>query len=374
MSVEIKELRTKKELKSFIKFQWELYEGVEPFVPPILELEMSTLSSDKNPAYEHSAARFWLAFRDGKAVGRIAGILHGEESKKEKKIRFGWIDFIDDLEVSKALLAAVNDWGKEVGVSIIHGPLGFTDLDFEGTLISGFNQISTQATHYNYPYYQSHFDYHGFAKAVDWVETRIKVPLGIGAQLERSAQLVGKRYGFHSITFKSGKEILKYADSVFKLLNDSYSHLYGYYPLSENQIKYYIEAYFGFVQKDMVALVVDDQDEVIGFAITFPSLSKAFKKADGHMYPIGFLHVLKAFYFNDTLDFFLVAAKKELQNKGLHALLWNSIYKALMKHNIKYIFSGQMLEENLSVNNLLTKYESAMDEEIRRRCYTRLIN
>ncbi|MFT7028917.1 MAG: hypothetical protein ACJA2C_000296 [Marinoscillum sp.] len=374
MSVEIKELHTKKELKSFVRFQWGLYKGVDPFVPPILELEMSTLSSDKNPGFEHNKARFWLAYQNGKAVGRIAGILHGEESIKEKKIRFGWIDFIDDLEVSSALIEVVNDWGKEVGLTTIHGPMGFTDLDFEGVLISGFNQISTQATLYNYPYYQTHFEKIGFTKAVDWVETRIKVPLGIGGQLERSAQLVEKRYGFHSITFKSGKEILKYADSVFKLLNDSYSHLYGYYPLSENQIKYFIEAYFGFVQKDMVALVVDDQDEVIGFAITFPSLSKAFKKAGGHMYPFGFLHVLKAFYFNDTLDFFLVAAKKELHKKGLHALLWNSIYKALMKHNIKYIFSGQMLEDNLNVNNLLTKYESAMDEEIRRRCFTRSIN
>ena len=373
MPIEIQEITSKKGLKDFVRFQWKLYKGVAPYVPPVMDFELSALSKEKNPAFEHSEGRFWLAYKDGEAVGRVAGIIHGAEAEKEKKIRFGWIDFIDDYNVSKALIDTVQEWGKSEDLEVIHGPLGFTDLDFEGTLISGFNQMATQATLYNYPYYQDHFENMGFEKAVDWTETRIKVPPGIGGDLNRAADLIGRRYGMQIKKFKSGKEILKYADQVFELLNESYSHLYGYYPLSEKQIKYFIDQYFGFVVKDMVALVTDKEDRVIGFAVTFPSLSKAFKKAKGSLYPFGFLHVLKAFYFNDTVDFFLVAAKKEYQNKGLHALLWSSLYEAFVKHKIKYVFSGQMLEANKNVNNLLTKYESAKDEEIRRRCFTKTI-
>ncbi|MFY0606645.1 MAG: N-acetyltransferase [Cyclobacteriaceae bacterium] len=371
MSIEIRELKNKKELKAFVKFHWKLYKGVAQFVPPMMDFEMSTLSSDKNPAFKHSQGRFWMAFKDEKPVGRIAGIVHGEESKKEKKIRFGWVDFIDDYEVSKALFDTVEKWGKSEKLELIHGPLGFTDLDFEGILVNGFNQISTQATTYNFPYYQAHFEHHGFQKAVDWTETRIKVPEGIGDKLNRSAKLIESRYGFKLKSFKSGKEIKQYGNQVFDLLNEAYSHLYGYYELTDEQVEYYIESYFGFVKKDLVAMVVDSEDKVIGFAITFPSLSKAFQKAKGQLFPFGFIHVLKAFFFNDTIDFFLIAAKKEHQKKGVHALLWSSLYAAMMKHDIKYVFSGQMIEDNNKVHNLLSDYESSMDEEIRRRCYTK---
>ncbi|WP_421870238.1 hypothetical protein [Marinoscillum sp.] len=376
MSVEIREITDKKGLKKFITWHWSLYKGVEQFVPPMMEFEMSTMSKDKNPAYKHSKGRFWMAYKDGQPVGRIAGIIHGEESKATKHIRFGWIDFIDDMEVSKALIQTVEDWGNAEGLNKIHGPLGFTDLDFEGTLISGFNQLSTQATLYNYPYYQQHFEELGFEKAIDWTEGRIKVPLEDREFIEgmdRKAEIISKRYGLKIKEFKSGKETLKYAEDFFQLLNDTYSELYGYYKLTDEQVKYYIDSYFGFVQKDFILMVVDENDQLIGAAVTFPSLSKAFKKAKGRMYPFGFVHVLKSFYFNDTIDFFLVATKDAYKNKGVNALLWKRLLAACAKHGIEYIFSGQMLEDNSSVNNLWTKYESAKDEEIRRRCYTKSI-
>ncbi|MBR08987.1 MAG: N-acetyltransferase [Rickettsiales bacterium] len=377
MGIEIREITTKKELKKFITFQWDLYKGVAPFVPPMMEFEMSTLSKDKNPAFKTDQGRFWMAFKDNVPVGRICGIIGAEESKKTKHIRFGWIDFIDDLEVSTALINTVESWGKQEGLDKIHGPLGFSDLDFEGTLVSGFNQISTQATMYNYPYYQEHFKHMGFSKVVDWTEARIKVPLGdkeLIDDLSRKADLISKRYGIHIKEFKSGKEILKYANDFFDLLNETYGHLYGFHKLTDEQVKYYVDSYFGFVQKDFIAMVVDDNDKLIGAAVTFPSLSKAFKKAKGRMYPFGVIHVLKSFFFNDTIDFFLVATRKDYQKKGVNALLWKRLLWACEKHKIKYVFSGQMLEENDSVNNLWAKFPSAKDEEIRRRCYTKLIS
>lgn len=377
MAIEIKELTTKKELKAFIRFQWKLYQGVPQFVPPIMEFELSTFDQEKNPAFEVSEGRFWMAYKDNKPVGRIAGIIHGQEAAEKGYIRFGWVDFIDDHEVSSTLIQTVVDWGKSKGLKAIHGPLGFTDLDFEGTLVSGFDEIATQATNYNFPYYQEHFDRLGFKKDVDWIEARIKVPLGDHAMLkdlERKARLVSARYKLQIKSFKSGKEILKYADQVFKLLNEAYSDLYGYYPLNEKQIQYYIDAYFGFVRKDFILMVVDEDDQLVGFAITFPSLSIAFQNAKGHLYPFGFLHVLKAFYFNDTLDFFLIAAKEEYQGKGVNALLWQRLLSECNRHNIKYIFSGQMMEENTNVNNLLDKFASFTKREIRRRCYIKKID
>lgn len=377
MSVEVREISDKKGIKNFIKFQWELYQGVPQFVPPMMEFEMSTFSKDKNPAFKHSQGRFWMAYKNGKPVGRIAGIIHGEESKSTKHIRFGWIDFIDDKEVSKALIETVQNWGKEQGLKKIHGPLGFTDLDFEGMLIEGYNQIATQATLYNYPYYPEHLKQLGFEPTVDWTEARIKIPLDDRAYLDgmsRKADLLAKRYNMKIKEFKSGKEILKYADEFFELLNEAYGHLYGFHKLSEEQIKYFIDSYFGFVQKDFILMAVDENDKVIGAAITFPSLSKAFQKAKGKMYPFGFIHVLKSFYKNDTIDFFLIAVKKEYQKKGVHALLWKRLLWACEKHKIKYIFSGQMLEQNSNVNNLWAQYESVKDEEIRRRCFVKAID
>lgn len=376
MNISIKEITDKKGLKEFVKFQWRLYKGVDQYVPPILSMELSTLLWDKNPAFKGSKARYWMAYKNDQAVGRIAGIIHGQEAKEHQKIRFGWIDFVDDMEVSKALIHQVQEWANSEGLTQIHGPLGFTDLDFEGMLIDGFNQKATQATLYNFPYYKNHLEALGFEKAVDWTEGRIKVPLGdkkLTADLDRKATIVSERYGMKIKEFKSGKDILKYADQAFELLNESYSHLYGYYKLSDEQIKYFIDAYFGFVQKDFILMVVDEDDRLVGFAITLPSLSKAFQKAKGYLYPFGFIHVLKAFYKNDTVDFFLIAAKHEYQRKGFNALLWKRLLWACNKHGIKEIHSGQMLEENTHVNNLWTKYESATDEEIRRRCFIKSI-
>ena len=295
----------KKHLKSFIKFPFDLYKGNPYYVPPIIDFELSTLLPSKNPAFDNCEASYWIAKKDGKIVGRIAGIIHPTEMKEKSLARFGWIDFIDDKEVSRLLINTVSDWATQKGAKALHGPLGFTDLDFEGSLISGYDKLATQATIYNHPYYADHYDSMGFEKAVDWIEVRGKVPEEISSRQERKVSLIANRFGLKAKKFKNAKAILPYAKGAFDVLNKAYSKLYGYHPLSEKQIKYYIDQYFGFVIKEFVSIIVNDKDEVVALAISFPSLSKAFQKAKGSLFPFGFIHLLKAFRFNKHVDLFL---------------------------------------------------------------------
>lgn len=373
MTLIVQEVKTKKELKSFIKFQNKLYRGNANYVPPILDFEWSTLHWEKNPAFDFCEARYWLALQDGEIVGRIAGIVHGAEIQAKPLIRFGWFDFIDDQEVSKILLDEVINWAKSKNLTGIHGPLGFTDLDFEGSLIEGFEHLSTQATIYNYPYYRQHFEAFGFKKAVDWLEIRMDIPDVMPPRLERAANLVANRFKLEIKQFKNAKEILPYANAVFELLNEAYSDLYGYYPLTEKQIKYYVDQYFGFIRKEYVSLVVNEQDEVIAFAITLPSLSKAFRKAKGSLYPFGFIHVLKAFYGNEDLDLFLIGVKPGYQRMGAAPLIFHTLLTTAMKNKVKTCASGPMLENNKNVLNLWNDFEDYLTGQVRRRCYIKNI-
>jgi len=374
MSVEIKELHSKSELKKFIKFQIDLYKGVEYFVPPFIDMELSTVMKDKNPAFDHCETRYWMAYKDGKAVGRIGAIIHGLEIKEKSIIRFGWFDFIDDAEVSDALMEQVINWAKERGLNAAHGPMGMTDLDFQGALVHGFDKLMTQAGLYNYEYYLDHYKRLGFEKSVDWVELRKIVPDELPIDLNK-VELLKKRYNYNVKEFKSSKEILKYGQGIFELLNETYSHLYGYYELSQKQIDYFIKMYFGFVKKEFVMVVTDDNDKVIGFTLLLPSLSKALRKAKGSLYPFGFIHVLKAFSKNDVLDLFLVASHDDYKNKGLTGVMWVELYKRIVKFGAKAVYTGQMLEENTNVLNLALRFDDVNpeDPEIRRRCFIKQI-
>lgn len=375
MPIELKEVTSKKELKQFIKFPFSLYKGNVHYVPPIIDFELSTLDKKKNPAFDHCEANYWLAYQEGRIVGRIAGIIHGAEFEEKSFVRFGWIDFIDDLEVSSLLLSAVAKWGKSKGATGIHGPLGFTDLDFEGALVSGFDQLATQATIYNYPYYIEHYEKYGLAKAVDWVEVRGFVPAEHSKRLARTASIVSSRFNIEVKKFSKAKQILDYAPGVFSALNESYKGLYGYYPLTKDQIAYYVDQYFGFIRKEYVCIVVNENDEVVGFAITLPSLSKAFQKAKGSLIPFGFYHVLKAFRSNKHLDLFLIGVTPDYQKKGANVLIFNELMKNYIQNGVKYVSTGPMLEENSGVQNLWNEYGQQIDSvDIRRRCFTKMIN
>ena len=370
----IHEVSNKNELIAFIKFPTKLYNGVSEYVPPILSFELSTLSKQKNPAFDHCEARYWVVKRKNEIVGRIAGILLNVEAEEKKHIRFGWVDFIDDYEVSKLLFDAVITWAKDKQLEKIHGPLGFTDLDFEGALVEGFDQIATQATIYNFPYYLDHYKQLGFTKACDWLEYRFNLPSQIDKRLQRTANLVAKRSGFEAKTFKKSKDILKYTNQVFDILNEAYGHLYGYYPLSQRQIDYFTKMYFGFVKKEFVSIIVDQNDEVAAFALSLPSLSTAFQKAKGWLYPFGFIPVLRAMNNNDIVDMFLIGTRPKFQKQGASALLFQQLNQAYVNQKVKRVFTGPMLEENLNVINLWSDYiKQEGSATLRRRCYIKAI-
>ncbi len=371
MSLTIQEATSKKDLKKFIKFQFGLYKGNPYYVTPLIDFEYSTLSKEKNPAFNHADSKYWLALRDGEIVGRIAAILLDNELKDKSLGRFGWIDFVDDQEVSKLLLDTAKDWLESKGATGIHGPLGFTDLDFEGALTEGFEEVATQATIYNHPYYIDHYKAWGLDISASWVELRGKAPAKNPAKVSRVVKLINERYGYEVKQFKKTKEILKYAPQVFGVLNESYSDLYAYYPLTPKQIDYYVDQYFGFVRKEFVCIIVDKEDEVVGFALTLPSLSKAFQKAKGSLFPFGFMHVLRSFYFNDLADLFLIGVKPSLQKLGLHALIYDHLQKVYEKRGIKYMASGPMLESNKDVLNTWSQFDISIGK-IKRSCFKKL--
>ncbi|MFY0599802.1 MAG: N-acetyltransferase [Cyclobacteriaceae bacterium] len=374
MNITVEEVLSSKDLKTFIKFPFGLYKGNEYYVPPIIDFEVSTLSRKKNPAFDHADAKYFLAKQDGKIVGRIAGIILNEELSEKKLMRFGWIDFIDDKNVSKALFDAILNWGKEQGAESIHGPMGFTDLDFEGSLIEGFDQLTTQATIYNHPYYHQHYENLGFEKACDWVELRGTVPKELPRRLTRVASIITSRFKLEVKKFKSSKQILKYANAVFELLNECYGDLYGYHPLTEKQIKYYVDMYFGFIRIEYVTLIVNENDDVVAFAISLPSLSKAFQKAKGSLYPFGFIHVLKAFKSNKHLDMFLIGVKPEYQKMGASPLIFHELLNTYINKGVTHVASGPMMEENRGVLNLWNEYQDNVStDSIKRRCYIKAI-
>jgi hypothetical protein len=371
--ISISQVTTKAALKAFIKFPIDLYKGNSYYVPPIIDFELSTLDSKKNPAFEHCLASYWVAKKEGRIVGRIAGIIVNKELKEHKKARFGWIDFIDDQDVSYALLETVANWAKQYEATTIHGPMGFTDLDFEGALTQGFDQIATQATIYNYPYYIDHYNNYGFEKAVDWIEYRGSVPAKVPQRLERIASLVKSRFNLNVLQFKKDNEIKAYAYEVIELLNKTYNHLYGYYELSDAQIRYYVKLYFGFIRREYVNIITNENGKIVAMAISMPSMSLAFQKANGSLLPFGFIRVLKDFYSNQDLDLFLVAVDPEYQKLGTSSIIFHELLSSYIQKNVKTFSTGPMLEENFGVQNLWGDYQSMITTRLRRRCFIKPI-
>ena len=368
MTIEIKEIFSKQELKTFIDFPQNLYKGNPYYVPSLYFDEINQLDKDKNPAFASARARYWLAYQDGKLVGRIAGIHVPAHQQKwgENYMRFGWIDFIDDKEVVSALLGVVENWAKSEGMTGIHGPLGFTDLDREGMLVEGFDKVATLATLYNYPYYPKRMEELGFVKDVDWVENEISIVNRSADKLEKTAQIVEKRYGLHMFTGKK-KDLLKLAPQIFDVLNEAYRHLYGTVPLTEAQIKAYVDQYFGLAMTDYIPVVLDKDNRVVAFGISFPSFSKALQKSKGKLFPFGFIHFLIAMKKADRADLYLEGVRDEYLGKGLNGMMMNTMYKNFVKNGIKKVESNPTLETNNHVQ-VQWKYFDAKQHK-RRRIY-----
>lgn len=354
--LEIKQIpATKSALRKFTQFQVDLYDGNPYYVPPLISDDVRTLSPDENPAFDFCEAAYFMAYRDGKPVGRIAGIINHQVNADAKKrnARFGFVDFIDDHEVSEALFKAVEDWARSRGMKRLIGPLGFTDLDHEGMLVEGFRELSTMATIYNYPYYPEHLERLGFRKESDWVEFIMDVPDAIPDKYARIADIVRKKYGLRNITFTSRKRIKdEYGRALFHLINEAYDGLYEYSRLSERQIDYYISLYLNLLNLDLVSLVVDGNDQLVGVGISMPSMSRALQKSKGKMMPFGWYHLLKGIKGkNDRVDLMLVAVKPEYQNKGVNALLFTDLIPKYIRLGYKWAESNPEMETNGKVQS-----------------------
>ena len=369
MSVHLKEVKSQRDLRQFIQFPLWLYKNHPYYVPALFMDEVQTLHRDKNPSFEHCEARYWLAFDGNRPVGRIAGIINHKHIQKwnEPYMRFGWLDFIDDPDVSSALLSAVADWAKQQKLTALHGPLGFTDLDREGMLIEGFEELGTLATLYNHPYYPEHMAQHGFEKDTDWIEFELQVPASLDPRITRATDVILERNHLSLVTPKTKRELLSYGLGLFQLINQEYSHLYGAVPLSEREIQHYIDAYFGFVHPDFIPLIVDKNENLVAFGVAIPSLSKALQKSRGRLFPFGWARLLRAISKNSRADLYLVAVAKRYQGLGVNLVLMDRLCQVFNQRGISVVESNPELESNLDVQSQWKILEKRQHK--RRRCF-----
>ncbi|HEX9933712.1 MAG TPA: hypothetical protein VGB38_00845 [bacterium] len=369
MDIQMHEVLHSKDLKTFIRFPGTLYKKNPYWVPPLFFDEFRTLSKDKNPAFDHCEARYWMAVRGGRVVGRIAAIINHlhMEKWKQRYVRFGWIDFIDDTAVSRSLLDAVETWAREKGMTTVHGPLGFTDLDPEGMLIEGFEELGTLASIYNHPYYPVHMEKLGYVKDVDWVEYEIRVPSKPNETISRVADIALRRYKLKTLEVRNKKGMLPYAKDLFGLIDETYRNLYGVVPLTEKQVDAYVGQYFGFVTPEFVPIVLDADGRMVAFGVTMPSLSKALQKAHGSLFPFGWFHLMRALKKNDRADLYLVAVKSEYQGKGVNAILIHKMNQVYNRLGITKVESNPELEKNRLVQEQWKYYEKRQHKK--RRCF-----
>ena len=375
--VEIREIQpTKRNLLKFVHFPIDvIYRDSKYYIPPLVTDEVNTLRPDKNPAFDFCEAAYFLAYRDGKIVGRIAGIINHvvNERNKKKEARFGYIDFIDDAEVVDALIDAVTRWGKSKGMDRLTGPLGFTDMDPEGLLIEGFDRIGTTGAVYSHAYYCKHLERLGFVKDVDWLEFLITIPAEVPEKMHRIAKLMSERLNVTTIKYTDRKKLVAdYGDAIFKLINVAYDELFGYSPLTDKQIKHYIKMYLPFLPLDDLSMVIEkDTRELIGVGITIPSMSKALIKNRGRLFPMGWKPLLDAFKHNDVVDLMLIAVKPEYQSKGVNSLIFDDLIPVFNKHGYTHAESNHELELNSKVLKQWEYFE--YEQHKRRRAYTKEI-
>ena len=376
MAIIIKKVSSKKELKTFIRFNYELYKGNPYSVPDLYDDMLNTFNPKKNAAFEFCEADYFLAYKNDRVVGRVAAIINhrANDTWQKKEVRFGWIDFIDDEEVSETLLDTVAQWGKERGMKSIVGPLGFTDMDAEGMLIDGFDQLGTMSTIYNYPYYQKHMEKLGFEKDADWVEFKMKVPEAIPEKFVRISEIILQKYKLKIKKLKR-KEIKEknYGQRIFDLINEAYAPLYGYSKMTQGQIDQYIKMYLPLIDLRMVSIIEDEEGNLIAAGISMPSLSEALQKAKGKMLPFGWYHLLKALFIKKPkiLDLLLVGVKPEYQSKGVNALLFYDLIPVYQQLGFEYGESNPELEDNKKVQSQWSVFNP--EQHKRRRAYRKML-
>ena len=376
-NIEIRKVNSRRELRQFVQFYYDLYSGNDNAVPYIFFDEMDTLRSDKNPSFECCEAEYFMAFRDGKMVGRTAAIINHRANEQwgKKEVRFGWTDFIDDQEVSAALLKAVEEWGREKGMNQMAGPMGFIDTDREGMLVEGFDELSTMYVNYNYPYYPKHMEQLGLKKSCDWVEFKVRVPdANEPTKYNKIAELVKKRYNLRVHKFTRRELVYGgYGHEVFRLLNETYKDLYNFSQLSEKQIDQLVNYYIKLADMNLVTAIMDG-DRMVGFGITFPSFSRALQKTrNGKLFPMGWWHLLKILKFHrtDTVDLLLIGVLPEYRSIGANTLIFDDLIKQFQRYGFKWAEVMPHMETN---TNAIAQWQHLDSRQHRRhRCYTKQI-
>ena len=367
----LKVVEGKRDLKKFIHFPEKLYKNDKWWVPALISDEYATLQADKNPAFDYCEAKLWLALDPkGNEGGRGAGIINHEANKRwnEQSARFGWIDFIEDQEVLDTMMEEVQKWAVEKGMTKIKGPLGFTDLDKEGLLVEGFEQLSPFTCIYNFPYYGPMLEKAGFTKDADWTQRIVTVPDEF-PRMMKLADAIAERAGVHVAQIKNKKELRKEADYLFrKVYNETFAPLYEFAPVNDRQIDQYINSYITILDKDFISIIHDKDERIVAFAITVPSLSKAVQKAKGRLFPFGIFPILKALHRNDTLEALMIGIHPDYQSKGLQVLLFKQIHENVIRRgDIKTMIMNPQLEENVKVQMIFDEYNP--QPYMRRRSY-----
>jgi len=355
----IVEVKSAKQLKQFVKFPMELYKDSPFYVPSFINDELNIWKPSENPALQYSEAKQFLAFKNNDLVGRIAVMINHKEAKELgiEKVRFGWIDFIDDDKVSKALLDTAISYAKEKNINKVEGPMGFTNLDKAGMLTMGFDRLATMIGIYNHEYYPKHLEKYGFTKEKEWVEFEIIFPEVLPEKIIKFNQLISEKYQLKVLQFQNKEEILQYVDPMFDLLDETYKHLSTYTPISDEQRTTYKEKYFKLIDKDFIVCITDSTGSLISFAITMPSYSKALQKSKGKLLPFGWWHFLQAGRKNDRANFYLIGIHPDYQRRGVTSIIFKEIYDIFRKKGVKYLETNPELEENKSIQLLWQDYD-----------------
>ena len=374
--IKIITVKNSKQVKDFVMFPFKLYKDCEYWVPPIIKEEIEAMDTSKNPVFKNAEAEFYLAYDEQQnIVGRIAAIVNWVEIKDQKKnkLRFGWYDTIDNIDVSKKLIEKVLEFGKERKLEFIEGPVGFSNMDKAGLLTYGYDELNTMITWYHYPFQKEHLVKLGLKQLAEWVEYKIKIFSEEEApeKVKKFAEIIAKRYNLKSINFKSTKEIIPYVDKMFELLNITYSPLQTYVTIKQYQIDFYKEKFIKYIHPDFIKCVVDSEGNLIAFLITMPSFSRALKKMNGKLFPFGFLHIFKAQHFNDRVSLYLIGVDPKYQSKGATAILFNDLQQTFNKRGIVEVETNPELVENKAIQAFWKNYESTLHK--RRATFTKKI-
>ncbi|HLP65443.1 GTP cyclohydrolase [Flavobacterium sp.] len=367
--ITIKEAITKAELKEYIKFPFTLYKDNPNWIPPLINDELTTFDKTKNPAFTSAEAYFYIAYRDNKVVGRIAAIINWDEvnDQQKRKVRFGWWDVIDDIEVTKALLEKVYELGRKNNLEYVEGPMGFSNLDKVGVLTYGFDQMGSMITWYNSPYYKDHLEQLGYVKEKEYLESIFPFENVKPEFFFKIQELIKKRYQLRPLNFTKTKDIMPYVDQMFDLFNESYSNLSSFVAITDVQKEFFKKKYIGFINPEFIKFVLDKDDKMVAFSIVMPSFSEALKKANGKLFPFGFYHLLKARNNSKEVLFYLIGVDPEYQNKGVTAIIFNEYYEAFKLKGIKTCIRTPELEDNVAIHNLWKHFDPVVNK--RRRTY-----